>query len=83
VREGGERERPSGGGNKKPALLSKGLSERAAKREFHIKLGKKAVFRTIGARRILRGPARCGPTMPLFSMPIAMDCVSPNPLVGE
>ena len=37
----------------------------------------------IGVRRMLRGPARCGPTMPLFSMPIAIDCVSPNPLVGE
>ena len=32
---------------------------------------------------MLRGPARWGPTMPLFSIPMAIDCVSPNPLVGE
>ena len=38
----------------------------AAKREFHIRLGKNAVLMTIGARRSLCGPARSGPTMPLF-----------------
>jgi hypothetical protein len=37
----------------------------------------------MGVRRMLRGPVRCGPTTPLFWMPMAMDWVSPKPLVGE
>src|SRR6266700_7083893 len=37
----------------------------------------------IGVRRWLRGPRRPGPTMPLLSIPIAIDWVSPNPRVGE
>jgi hypothetical protein len=36
-----------------------------------------------GVRLWFRGPVRCGPTTPLFSIPIAIDWVSPNPLVGE
>ena len=73
----------SGDGNEKPALLSNGLPDNATKREFNISLGKQALLMTIGARRMLRGPVRLGPTMPLFWMPMAMDCVSPNPCVGE
>jgi len=38
---------------------------------------------TSGARRMLRGPVRCGPTTPLLSMPMATDWVSPKPRVGE
>src|SRR5262245_49077265 len=38
---------------------------------------------TSGDRRWLRGPARCGPTSPLFCTPIAIVCASPKPLVGE
>ena len=78
-----ESELPSGGGKMKPALLSKGSSEEEEKRPFHIKAGKNAVLRTIGARRMLRGPARSGPTMPLLSIPIAIGWLSPKPLVGE
>src|ERR1044072_2227629 len=78
-----ERLGPSGDGNSKPALLSNGSPDRELKREFHISAGKKAVFKTIGARRMLRGPARSGPTTPLFSMPIAIGWLSPNPFVGE
>src|SRR5689334_23794201 len=81
--DSGESDSPSGSGNWNPLLLSKGLFEREAKREFHMRLGKKAVLIAIGVRRMLRGPVRCGPTMPLFSMPMAIDCVSPKPLVGE
>src|SRR5215468_48175 len=36
-----ERLSPSGGGNRKPSLLSNGSFESEAKREFHIRLGKK------------------------------------------
>jgi hypothetical protein len=74
---------PSGGGNRKPARLSKGSPERELNREFHISAGKKAVFTTIGARRILRGPARRGPTIRLLSIPIAIGWLSPKPFVGE
>ena len=44
---------------------------------------KNAAFIAMGVRRWLRGPVRPGPTMKLFSMPIAIDCVSPNPAVAE
>ena len=37
----------------------------------------------IGVRRWFRGPVRAGPTMKLFSTPMAIDCVSPNPAVAE
>jgi hypothetical protein len=57
--------------------------ETAEKREFHIRVGKNAVFSTIGERRMFLGPARSGPTTPLLSMPIAIGCESPNPFVGE
>ena len=78
-----ENARPSGGGNRNPALLSNGFPDSASNLEFHMSRGKNAVFSTIGARRMLRGPVRWGPTIPLFSMPIAIGCVSPKPLVGE
>src|SRR5438105_13042653 len=78
-----ESDRPSGAGNRNPLLVSKGSLESEANREFHMRFGKKAVLMTMGVRRMLRGPARCGPTMPLLSMPMAIDCVSPKPLVGE
>src|SRR5439155_12536252 len=73
----------SGAGKAKPFALSNGLPDADAKREFHISDGKNALLRTIGARRSFRGPARSGPTMPLFSIPIAIGCVSPKPFVGE
>jgi hypothetical protein len=66
-----------------PRLLSNGSNDSEANREFHIRVGKNAVFATIGVRRWFRGPVRSGPTMKLFSMPIAIDCVSPNPAVAE
>src|SRR5213592_2554278 len=78
-----ERLKPSGSGNLKPKALLNGSPDNDAKREFHIKLGKSAVLIAIGVRRMLRGPVRSGPTIPLFSIPIAIDCVSPNPFVGE
>src|SRR6516165_10644091 len=78
-----DRLRLSGGGKMNPSALSNGSSATAANREFHIRFGKNAVLMTIGVRRWLRGPRRPGPTTLLFSMPIAMDCVSPKPLVGE
>lgn len=78
-----ESEVPSGGGNENFALGSKGSPESDTKRSFHIRLGKNAVLSAIGARRWLRGPLRSGPTTPLESIPIAIDCVSPKPFVGE
>ena len=42
---------PSGAGKMKPALLSNGSCETAAKREFHIRLGKNALLATVGERR--------------------------------
>src|ERR1700688_4045837 len=80
---GGNREAPSGSGNTKPPELSKGSPDTEKKRWFHISAGKKAVFAAIGVRRWLRGPKRFCPTRLLFWIPIAIDCVSPNPFVGE
>ena len=50
VRQVGEGEL-SGGGNWKPALLSNGSPESAAKREFHIRVGYSAVLTASGVRR--------------------------------
>jgi hypothetical protein len=41
------------------------------------------VLSTVGARRWLRGPWPIGPTIRFESIPIAIDCVSPKPFVGE
>jgi hypothetical protein len=63
--------------------LSNGSPDGAEKRPFHIRLGKNAVFTTVGVRRWLRGPRRVGPTILLFWIPIAIDWESPKPCVGE
>ena len=46
-------------------------------------LGENAVLTVKGARRWLRGPVRSGPTIPLLSVPIAIDWESPKPAAGE
>src|SRR5207249_11388012 len=66
-----------------PSELSKGFPEVAKKRPFHISLGKNAELTTEGVRRWLRGPKRFRLTMLLFWIPMAIDCVSPKPAVGE
>src|SRR5436190_18011136 len=80
---GGNAVTPSGWGNTNPSELSNGLPEGAKKRPFHISLGKNALLTTVGVRRWLRGPKRFRPTRLLFWIPMAIDCVSPKPAVGE
>ena len=43
----------------KPALLSKGSPDEDEKRQFHIRVGKKAVSRTIGGLRNRVRPILC------------------------
>src|SRR5512143_3820825 len=75
--------RPSGSGTRKPALLSNGSPDSDSKRKPQVNFGYNAALIALGARLRLRGPARLGPTDPLLSMPIAIDCVSAKPVVGE